>query len=68
MQARTHWHDLLGRHCPRFGQDGFVRPISPTQSRLPTFAELTLLESCDCVVIGASLCRQPSLSHSLKVL
>lgn len=22
--ARTHWHDLLGRHCPRFGQDNLV--------------------------------------------
>ena len=24
MQSRTHWHDLLGRHCPRFGQDTTV--------------------------------------------
>ena len=24
MQSRTHWHDLLGRHCPRFGQDSTV--------------------------------------------
>lgn len=19
MQARTHWHDILGNHCPKFG-------------------------------------------------
>ncbi len=24
MQSRTHWHDLLGRHCPRFGEDHVV--------------------------------------------
>ena len=24
MQSRTHWHDLLGRHCPRFGEDTTV--------------------------------------------
>jgi len=23
-QKRTHWHDLLGRHCPRFGMDKVV--------------------------------------------
>mmetsp|Transcript_26159 Transcript_26159/g.46522 ORF Transcript_26159/g.46522 Transcript_26159/m.46522 type:complete len:219 (-) Transcript_26159:98-754(-) len=23
-QKRTHWHDLLGRHCPRFGLDKVV--------------------------------------------
>lgn len=22
--VRTHWHDLLGRHCPRFGEDLLV--------------------------------------------
>ena len=30
MQSRTHWHDLLGRHCPRFGEDHVVRlPTRP---------------------------------------
>ena len=24
LQIRTTWHDLLGRHCPRFGQDRVV--------------------------------------------
>lgn len=24
LQSRTHWHDLLGRHCPRFGRDHLV--------------------------------------------
>lgn len=24
LQVRTTWHDLLGRHCPRFGQDRVV--------------------------------------------
>jgi hypothetical protein len=27
-KLRTHWHDALGRHCPRFGIDRLVR--SPT--------------------------------------
>ena len=30
LQARTTWHDLLGRHCPRFGQD---RVVSKCNSR-----------------------------------
>ncbi len=24
VQTRTHWHDLLGHYCPRFGRDRLV--------------------------------------------
>ena len=26
LQSRTQWHDLLGRHCPKFGHSKTVRP------------------------------------------
>lgn len=26
QKKRTNWHDLLGHHCPRFGEGRVVRP------------------------------------------
>lgn len=31
LQVRTTWHDLLGRHCPRFGQDRVVSTAAMMQ-------------------------------------
>jgi hypothetical protein len=35
LQTRTQWHDMLGNHCPRFGQDRLVAlPLPRPNSQL----------------------------------
>jgi hypothetical protein len=50
MQQRTEWHDLLGRHCPRFGKYQIVTfPLQRPQQWAPQ-DDYKLMLSFDCAL------------------
>ena len=48
MQLRTEWHDLLGRHCPRFAWDSVAVLPLPEPTEWHVEDEYKLMLSFDC--------------------
>lgn len=55
VQQRTEWHDLLGRHCPRFGRHQVVTvPIQRPAKWVPD-DDYKLMLSFDCTLLVTHL-------------
>jgi hypothetical protein len=60
-KLRTHWHDALGRHCPRFGIDRLVS--SPTYK----VVQFKLLKVWHCSICGVTAITSVPASLNLVI-